>query len=494
MRLICQRSIVTAAAILLGLAVNAHALTFTVDSTGTASDAAPGNGVCATSGGVCTLAAAIQEANATAALDTIAFAIGSGLQRITSGTLTVTKPVVIDGWTQPGFSGTPLIEIRGSGGKNSGLVITTSGATVRGLVINGFGGEGIQVTGGGNHVFEGNYVGMDANGDVAIPNDGSGIRFSNSSNNRIGGTVAGQGNLISGNTPKGNGGGIEIDGGTGNIIKGNFIGSDITGMEDWGNDGRGIALAGALNTVVGGPEPGAGNLIAGNWATGVRVLGGSNNALVQGNTIGLNRDWTAFLANDRGVQIRGSHDAQVIGNVIGGNVYDGVIIWSGSNNNRVFTETGSCTTGTATVTRRKPRSTASSSWTAPATTSIGNRIWGNLQLGIRLDPAAAATAPAPPVVTSAVVSGASTTIKGTVTGTAGVEYVVDLHINVVCDYDGAGEGEFNLGQVRTTIGANGQGTFTSVIGMAFQAGRLVTATATRSGGNTSQFSQCKAVQ
>lgn len=75
---------------------------FTVNNTGDAVDANLGNGVCATAGAVCTLRAAIGEANALAGPDTIGFSIGSGAQTITlSSTLTISSQITIDGTTQP---------------------------------------------------------------------------------------------------------------------------------------------------------------------------------------------------------------------------------------------------------------------------------------------------------------------------------------------------------------------------------------------------------
>src|SRR6185369_6141371 len=53
---------IAAVAFAIALPVAAHAATFTVNSTGDGIDATPGNGICATSGNVCTLRAAIQEA------------------------------------------------------------------------------------------------------------------------------------------------------------------------------------------------------------------------------------------------------------------------------------------------------------------------------------------------------------------------------------------------------------------------------------------------
>ena len=92
---------------------SAHAATFTVNSNNDAND-----GLC--DAAHCSFREALIASNATPAVtDTIAFAIGSGIQTITplaaNGPLPyVDYPVTIDGSTQPGWAGTPLIEINGA--------------------------------------------------------------------------------------------------------------------------------------------------------------------------------------------------------------------------------------------------------------------------------------------------------------------------------------------------------------------------------------------
>ena len=93
--------------------------------------------------------------------DTISFNIaGGGVQtiKLLSALPTITDAVIIDGTTQTGFAGAPLIELNGAGagaGAN-GLKITAGGSTVRGLVINRFAAAGIELRGGGSNVIEGN--------------------------------------------------------------------------------------------------------------------------------------------------------------------------------------------------------------------------------------------------------------------------------------------------------------------------------------------------
>ncbi len=121
---------------------------------------------------------AILTSNATVGVrDTIAFNIpGTGFRTISpdSPFPTITDPVLIDGYTQPGaiensatdaFDGTLLIELDGeNGGANvDGLTITAGGSTVRGLVVNRFAGNGIRLESTDNHL-EGNLIGTDATG------------------------------------------------------------------------------------------------------------------------------------------------------------------------------------------------------------------------------------------------------------------------------------------------------------------------------------------
>jgi CSLREA domain-containing protein len=83
-----------AAGLVIAAQATASAADFTVNSNGDAADVAPGNGVCATAGGVCTLRAAVNEAEGLSGSDTIsvpAMTISLGSQ------LTITKTITIRG-------------------------------------------------------------------------------------------------------------------------------------------------------------------------------------------------------------------------------------------------------------------------------------------------------------------------------------------------------------------------------------------------------------
>jgi CSLREA domain-containing protein len=488
----------------------ASAATFTVNSTGDQADATPGDSACATSGGACTLRAAIQEANALAGADVIGFAIGAGVQTITVGSQLpdITSPLTIDGTTQAGYAGTPLIVVSG-GGSARCLQITGGGTTLRGLALVRFAGNGLDIVGGGNNVLEANYVGLLANGNTAASNTGSGVKLLNSSNNRIGGATIAQRNVISSNTGKGNGGGIEIDGGSGNAIKGNFIGVDATGMLERANEGRGIALDGSTNNIIGGPEAGAGNLIAGNRATGVRILGASNGNLVQNNFMGVNKNASAYIANDRGVQIRGSHGNQIIGNLIMGHTYDGILIWQLSSDNtirdNIVAFNGRGPVG-------DPNEAAFNG--ILVIEGVGNMLYSNIVFGntdMDIDLGLPFLGPAPndngdgdtaggnymqnyPVLSSAVASGGKTVITGTLNSAANTPFLVQFFADAACNPLGYGGGKYVLGTAVAQTNATGNAPVSFTLNSQLPVGWVVTATATDPGRNTSEFSACAIVR
>ncbi|HEU4391510.1 MAG TPA: CSLREA domain-containing protein, partial [Blastocatellia bacterium] len=231
----------------------------------------------------CSLREAIAAANSNTGADTIAFNIaGGGLHTITvaSQLPDITDPVVIDGTTQPGFSGTPIIELSGDNSIFSGLNIQTSTTTVRGLAVNGF-INGVMAFGGGNKI-EGNFIGTDPTGTAKHGTVSSGV-FVVGDNNTVGGTATPSRNLISGNKNQG----VTITG-VSNLVQGNFIGTDVTGTLVLGNGFDGIRVI-SPNNVIGGTTPGSRNVISGNAVRGVEIsdFGGlATGNLVQGNLIG----------------------------------------------------------------------------------------------------------------------------------------------------------------------------------------------------------------
>ena len=86
---------------------------------------------------------------------------------------TITDPVIIDGTTQPGFAGKPIVELNGAGALPIppraasdvyGLQVTADSSTIRGLIINRFSGRGIDLNISNGNVIEGNFIGTDVTG------------------------------------------------------------------------------------------------------------------------------------------------------------------------------------------------------------------------------------------------------------------------------------------------------------------------------------------
>src|SRR5207249_1919793 len=135
--------------------------------------------------------------------DLILFSIpGGGVHTIapTSSLPTITDPVTIDGTSQPGFAGSPVIELDGEfAGNENGLTISSGRCTVRGLVVNRFEREGIELRVRESNIIEGDYIGTDASGSTGRGNGIAGIYLCESDHNTLGGTAPDARNVISGN-------------------------------------------------------------------------------------------------------------------------------------------------------------------------------------------------------------------------------------------------------------------------------------------------------
>lgn len=366
--------------------------------------------------GAGSLRQAILDANANSGTDTITFNIpGPGVHTIQplSALPAITAPLIINGYSQPASApaaavtpATLLIELDGQlAGNSFGLTISSSGSTIKGLVINRFSYEGIFLSGPnaknnrieGNHIgtnaagtaglgnnrsgvaigdgasnntiggttpaarnvisgnnergiviynnsknnrIQGNYIGANASGTAAIANTDNGVHIGGgSTGNTIGGTTAGARNIISGN----GGNGIGMDNTSGNLIQGNYLGTDVTGMIDLGNFYAGVALDHVNNNTIGGTTAGARNIISGN-NDGITVYSDSARNLIQGNIIGLAADGTTPLGNDfNGVYIVGGGSINnTIGgttasarNIISANGDNGVALYSAANKNLI---------------------------------------------------------------------------------------------------------------------------------------------------------------
>lgn len=348
--------------------------TYTVNST------SPGTGGL----GVMTLFNAIAQVDAdttdTTTPDTINFAIptsDSGYNS-TTGVWTIdvlalpaiTRPVIIDGASQTGYAGKPLIDIDGSQAASrqyyNGLIFQVGGNTIKGLDVTNFQGFGIVLDGtndsshgtgpGLNNIVQSCFVGTDPTGENPAPNWAGGIDLVHSSYNLIGGKNQ-QGQLVEGNLISANGQsniylGDQND--TNNYIEGNYIGTDAVGLNSLisglpGVNARldGIAVVPplnapdsgfAFNNFIGNLDPRSGkfepfgfNVISGNARNGVYIVGGSAN-LVAGNDIGVGPDGATPVPNGGdGVRLEDASE-NIVGvpnggpNIISGNLGNGVEI------------------------------------------------------------------------------------------------------------------------------------------------------------------------
>jgi hypothetical protein len=161
-------------------------------------------------------------------------------------------------------TGTLALANSGRGVIDYGTNDIVGGTTVAARNIISANNRGVDLFGGSNDTVQGNFIGTDVTGTVALGNPNVGVDVNGTANNVIGGLTATPGtppgNVISGNN--GNTGVVLGGGTTGNLIQGNIIGPDITGTQPLGNSG-GILIDGHDNTV-GGTDPNARNIIAFN--------------------------------------------------------------------------------------------------------------------------------------------------------------------------------------------------------------------------------------
>jgi hypothetical protein len=211
-------------------------------------------------------------------------------------------------------------------------------------VISANGWEGVAIHGDGTtgNTISGNYIGTDASGTADLGNTTEGVYiYGGAQNNAVGGSNATPGgtcgdecNVISGN----NWSGVSLNGSgtTGNVISGNYIGTDAGGTADLGNSGYGVHIQfGAQDNTVGGDTAGERNVLSGNDLGGVYIRkSGTTGNTVSGNYIGTAADGTLDLGNTRdGVYIHDGAQNNTVGgdtagerNVISGNDECGVHI------------------------------------------------------------------------------------------------------------------------------------------------------------------------
>lgn len=294
-----------------------------VNSTGDTGDDIPGDRLCDTGTDLvdgsneCTLRAALEEANATNQVNQIDFAIPATDPFYNGGSPVITVPtalpwidrsVEINGTSQPGYAGSPLVTLDGTpaSGDVDGLLISGDASTIRALVVRNFPDDGIEIHGDrntilGNHVY-GNH---------------EGVLIERGTSNVVGGTAAGGRNVIASNRANG----ISVDAGHRTEIYGNYIGITPAGDSTSSNAGDGIHIWNGTDRIQVGP----GNVVSGN-DDGIAVVDGSRRVTIESNLIGPDATGTLALGNRRnGVFVDRAFDV-TIGptNVISANSGHGV--------------------------------------------------------------------------------------------------------------------------------------------------------------------------
>ncbi|MBC7708613.1 MAG: hypothetical protein H7203_01015 [Rhizobacter sp.] len=442
------------------------------------------------------------------------------------------------------------VEITALATVGTSLMLGGSGSLVRGLIINRR--VGIALVGTGGHTVAGNFIGSNADGSAGFADSQVGVTVvTNSHNNVIGGTTPAARNVISGNntgivisstsTPilgtqiVGNllgtnaagtaaianetaiafvsvGGKNTIIGGTtaaarnvisgnrsgivdesflignasNNTISGNYIGVDITGAAALGNSQIGISTS-SRGAVIGGSAPGAGNVIAAS-GTMANVMIQSRDVVVQGNWIGTGASGanapTGFVPSAfrvPGIYVAGN--TAVIGSQIGGTA-------AGAGNVIAF-NTG--------------HGVLLSDQIGNGHSILGNSIFSNGQLGINLyspnyENSFGVTFNDTgdgdfgvngqqnfPLLTTATTAG---NVQGTLNSTASGSYRLEFFANAACDASGYGEGRTFIGAQSVATDGSGNASFNATFAALPVAQSVVTATATDSLGNTSEFSAC----
>ncbi len=285
-----------------GLREEAHAATFTVNSTGDEPDDIPGDGICHTALNTCTLRAAIQTANGLAGADSIQFSI-AGVISPASPLPVIFQPLSIDATAGAGPSTcaplAPGIVLNGAGagaGAN-GLAFTSGSNLVRGLAVINFSGNGtttgigIDLSVGSGSSISCNLIGIAADGITAAGNAAGVYIHASSISNTIGGPLPSERNIISGNSVYG----VRLVAtAAANLIQGNYIGTNRAGDGPVGNGQTGVTFEGpaAVGTI-------RGNVISGNTVRAIQVgsTAAGGGVIIAGNRIGTSADGLSAVPN-----------------------------------------------------------------------------------------------------------------------------------------------------------------------------------------------------
>ncbi len=465
----------------------------------------------------------------------------------------ITDAVFIDGYSQPGsapnsatvgdnadirilLDGSALVNSIGD--NETGLVFRTVGGLVTGLSIVNFADAGIRIEKPNPldpplvtdcNVF-GNYIGVLPDGSTAGGNgDGIVITFG-ARGNIIGGPAPLQQNLISGNAVR-----AMIMDSRGNRIQGNLVGLNAAGDAAVGG-GAGIFMllsgnADGDDTLIGGDTPEAGNVLSGigtailvsgnpaDPAAGIRIghnrIGVSDDGsasvpnplgsgIVLSDTLGAEIHDNTIAASLNGISLaQGVTNTSVADNLIGpfidGGNDIGLQITNGARNNRIGTAGEGNTI----------RFSRFAGVSIQGADTVGNRLQGNRihdngLLGVDLGNADSGPTPNDPddadaggnglinypLITDAQVGNGQWTATLEYRGAPGIDLTFELFAGTECDASGFGEGERPIGRVAATTDGSGSAVVSASFPEPPPGFAVLTANASDSAGNTSEFGPC----
>lgn len=248
----------------------------------------------------------------------------------------IIKTTVIDATTQTLNQGNtnpngPEILLDGQNILDHTFCIVSNNSVIKGFALGQFNNAIIITAYSGmssGNTITGNYIGVDHSGSNAFANS-IGIYMDQSTNaNFI------SDNVISGNTMAG----IVIDKSGSNSITGNLVGTNASGLLAIPNS-DGIMLNEANYNIIGGSSASERNILSGNINTGILVNNLCRHNEIKGNYIGSDISGMQILSNYTGVLIQSQSNSNTIGglssnerNVISGNTEIGLYIESSDSN------------------------------------------------------------------------------------------------------------------------------------------------------------------